>query len=151
MPKLRILGHPLYVPKTESPRGPPNKHAEAFKRQKLAQDAPSSLGLTSPTQDAALGLASLSAPALLSAESICSISTLQILVDDYFTYIHPLIPLPHEPTFREAFARREDRTDRTFFLYWRQWSRFWLCPFHEDPDNFSHLRAQESNSRTLKL
>lgn len=95
-------------------RGPPNKHAEAFKRQKLALDAPGSLGLTSPTQDAALGLASLSAPPLLSAESICSISTLQILVDDYFTYIHPLIPLPHEPTFREAFARREDRTDRTF-------------------------------------
>jgi hypothetical protein len=95
-------------------RGPPNKHAEAFKRQKLEQDAPGSLGLTSPTQDAALGLASLSTPVPLSAESICSISTLQILVDDYFTYIHPLIPLPHEPTFRVAFAEREDRTDRTF-------------------------------------
>ena len=75
---------------------------------------PGSLGLTSPTQDAALGLASLSASAPLSAESICSISTLQILVDDYFTYIHPLIPLPHEPTFREGFAKREDRTDSTF-------------------------------------
>lgn len=95
-------------------RGPPNKHAEAFKRQRLAHDAPGSLALTSPTQDAALGLASLSAPAPLSAESICSISTLQILVDDYFTYIHPLIPLPHEPTFRLAFANRQDRTDRTF-------------------------------------
>ncbi len=68
----------------------------------------------SPTQDAAFGLVSLAAPAPLSAESICSISNIQILIDDYFTYIHPLIPLPHEPTFRTMFTKREDRTDRTF-------------------------------------
>lgn len=40
--------------------------------------------------------------------------TLEVLLDDYFIYIHPLIPLPHEPTFRNAFARREDRTNRSF-------------------------------------
>ena len=39
---------------------------------------------------------------------------MEILLDDYFLYIHPLVPLPHEPTFRAAFARREDKTDRTF-------------------------------------
>lgn len=40
--------------------------------------------------------------------------TLRLLVDDYFTYIHPLIPVPHEPTFRAAFDRREDVTNKTF-------------------------------------
>ena len=29
-------------------------------------------------------------------------------MNDYFTYIHPLCPFPHEPTFRDAFRRRED-------------------------------------------
>ncbi len=68
----------------------------------------------SPTEDAAHSLASLSGTQALFAESICDIHTLRVLVDDYFTYIHPLTPLPHEPTFRAAFERREDRTNRTF-------------------------------------
>ena len=40
--------------------------------------------------------------------------TLQTLVDDYFTYIHPVVPIPHEPTFRDAFNRREDVRDPSF-------------------------------------
>lgn len=50
----------------------------------------------------------------LSAESICSLHTVQLLLDDFFTYIHPLVPIPHEPTFRAAFERREDVTNHTF-------------------------------------
>jgi hypothetical protein len=38
----------------------------------------------------------------------------QLLLDDFFTYIHPLVPIPHEPTFRAAFERREDVTSHTF-------------------------------------
>lgn len=53
-------------------------------------------------------------PPQLSAEMICDFGTLTILVDDYFTYIHPLIPIPHEPTFREQLRRREDLRDRSF-------------------------------------
>lgn len=75
----------------------------------------------SPTRDAAFGLAALgsapSAPvtqAPLSADSICDIATLSVLIDDYFTYIHPLIPIPHEPTFRQQFESRHDITDRSF-------------------------------------
>lgn len=70
----------------------------------------------SPTRDAAYGLAALSAPMpqQLSAEMICDIETVGILLDDFFTYIHPLIPVPHEPTFREQFKRREDLRDRSF-------------------------------------
>ncbi|RMZ91136.1 hypothetical protein DV736_g1629, partial [Chaetothyriales sp. CBS 134916] len=93
-------------------RGPPNRHAEAIKRQKLENGGAASTG--SPTHDAAWGLAALSLPATLSAESICDLDTLDILINDYFIYIHPLIPVPHEPSFRAAFARREDKTDRIF-------------------------------------
>ena len=41
-------------------------------------------------------------------------NTIKILLDDYFTYIHPVIPLPHEPTFRRSFEAREDRTNHNF-------------------------------------
>lgn len=36
------------------------------------------------------------------------------LIDDFFTYIHPLCPFPHEPSFREAWDRREDYTNTAF-------------------------------------
>ena len=39
---------------------------------------------------------------------------LSALIDDYFTFIHPLIPVPHEPSFRQALQRREDVTNSTF-------------------------------------
>lgn len=63
---------------------------------------------------AAQGLASLSNPAVLSAKAICPLDILTQLIDDYFTFIHPLIPLPHEPTFRAGLARQQDRHDRAF-------------------------------------
>lgn len=50
----------------------------------------------------------------MSAESICPLPTVRLLIDDFFTYIHPLVPIPHEPTFRAAFERREDVTNPTF-------------------------------------
>jgi hypothetical protein len=95
-------------------RGPPNRHAEAIKRQKLENGAPQQQTTGSPTHDAAYSLAALSLPSSLSAESLCDIQSLEVLIDDYFLYIHPLIPLPHEPTFRAAFANRRDKTDRSF-------------------------------------
>ncbi|ETN42400.1 uncharacterized protein HMPREF1541_01554 [Cyphellophora europaea CBS 101466] len=95
-------------------RGPPNRHAEAIKRQKLENGASAQQPNDSPTHDAAYSLAALSLPATLSAESICDLQSIEVLIDDYFLYIHPLIPLPHEPTFRAAFANRQDKTDRSF-------------------------------------
>ena len=41
-------------------------------------------------------------------------SVLQVMLDDYFTYIHPLVPIPHEPSFRAALERREDLINPTF-------------------------------------
>ncbi|KAH7349682.1 hypothetical protein B0T11DRAFT_232290 [Plectosphaerella cucumerina] len=50
----------------------------------------------------------------LDAEAIAPMPVLELLVDDFFTYIHPLTPFPHEPTFRDAFATRQDRTNPEF-------------------------------------
>lgn len=36
------------------------------------------------------------------------------LIDDFFTYIHPLCPFPHEPSFREAWNNREDCGNDSF-------------------------------------
>ncbi|RAH63834.1 uncharacterized protein BO66DRAFT_259888 [Aspergillus aculeatinus CBS 121060] len=99
-------------------RGPPNRHAEAFKKRKLAESpsgSPSPSDATSPIPPTPGGGGippSLPYPASL--EAICSMPTIRLLIDDYFTYIHPLVPIPHEPTFRAALERREDLTNRTF-------------------------------------
>ncbi|KAJ9213575.1 transcriptional regulator family: Fungal Specific TF [Paecilomyces variotii] len=99
-------------------RGPPNRHAEALKKQNLGPATPfSPLDNTNPIPQES-GVPPTKnlpfTPAAASAEAICSMHTLRLLVDDYFTYIHPLIPVPHEPTFRAAFDRREDVTNKTF-------------------------------------
>lgn len=70
-------------------------------------------GAASPTY-AAHTLASLAQQPVLSADSICPAPLLPHLVDDYFTYVHPLLPIPHEPSFRAALAAREDVKDTTF-------------------------------------
>lgn len=48
------------------------------------------------------------------AEAICPYDILKLLVDDFFVYIHPLAPFPHEPSFRNAFQHREDLTNPSF-------------------------------------
>ncbi|TQV98357.1 Fungal transcriptional regulatory protein [Cordyceps javanica] len=97
-------------------RGPPNKHAEAAKAAKKARAEGQASGFTaSPSpQIAAKTLLTISSDAVLDAESIAPMPVLELLVDDFFTYIHPLAPFPHEPTFRQSFANREDRTRPEF-------------------------------------
>ncbi|KAG9877308.1 hypothetical protein KCV05_g21784, partial [Aureobasidium melanogenum] len=99
-------------------RGPPNRHAEAIKRRRL-EESPHISGQSTPSSPthAAQALAALSSHPThppISAESICDIQTLDLLVNDFFTYIHPLCPFPHEPSFREAWKRREDYNNRAF-------------------------------------
>ena len=96
-------------------RGPPNKHAESLKRKYDSPDGPgmNQPHLSSPTH-AAHTLAYFSQQQVLSAETICPMPMLERLVDDYFTFIHPLVPLPHEQLFREAFRRRQDLNNPTF-------------------------------------
>lgn len=74
----------------------------------LSHDQPSS-----PTH-AAETLASISQQQVLSAEAICSTPVVIHLMTDYFNYIHPLIPIPHESSFRSAFAAGEAGRNTTF-------------------------------------
>ncbi|GKT81473.1 zn(II)2Cys6 transcription factor [Colletotrichum tofieldiae] len=109
-------------------RGPPNKHAEAARaarRQRIEPGmSPTTTAFTSyapavtpspSPHNAAQALVSIAeGPGRLDAESIAPLPILELLIDDFFTYIHPLAPFPHEPTFRHSFANREDRTNPEF-------------------------------------
>lgn len=94
-------------------RGPPNKHAESLKRKYDSPNGPAMPHLSSPTH-AAHTLAYFSQQQVISAETICPITMLNHLVDDYFTFIYPLIPFPHEQLFRDAFTHRQDLNSPTF-------------------------------------
>ena len=98
-------------------RGPPNRHAEAIKKRRRLDGGDLGSGTSNPESptNAAHALAQLSSvPVQLSAESICPITTINALIDDFFTYIHPLCPFPHEPSFREAWENREDGRNPSF-------------------------------------
>ncbi|KAH8900014.1 hypothetical protein GQ53DRAFT_790523 [Thozetella sp. PMI_491] len=89
-------------------RGPPNRHAEAARKKvKIAEVG---------SQNAAETLMSISSQSAegLDAEMIAPWDILVLLIDDYYTYIYPLVPFPHEPTFRVKFHQREDRKSREF-------------------------------------
>lgn len=100
-------------------RGPPNKHAEAAKaakRARVVDTVPGIYPLSPSPQTAAKTLLDISTEPItaIDAESIAPMPVLELLVDDFFTYIHPLAPFPHEPTFRQSFANREDRSRPEF-------------------------------------
>lgn len=98
-------------------RGPPNRHAEAIKRQRLdgqIHDTPAASVPPSPARLIGSLHASSAPQDNLSAESLCPLNLVELLVDDFFTYIHPLQPFPHEPWFRDALRQRRDLNDRPF-------------------------------------
>jgi hypothetical protein len=77
---------------------------------------------------------------VLNAESICPFSTLELLVDDFFTYIHPLAPFPHEPSFRAAFKHREDLNNPSFLALLASMVGVLVASFPRKPR--LHLKAQ---------
>ncbi|KAK4040425.1 hypothetical protein C8A01DRAFT_35567 [Parachaetomium inaequale] len=109
------LGVDCTFNRTMKRRGPPNKHAEAAKAAKQQRLEPN---ISPGPHNAAETLISISgaqdAQHILDAESIAPWPVLTLLIDDFFTYIHPLAPFPHETTFRMSFTAREDRTNRGF-------------------------------------
>lgn len=101
-------------------RGPPNRHAEMIKRRRLEADNGTGDYMGSSTH-AAEALAALGGSGALSvsqqafsAESIAPRDIVQRLIQDFFTYIHPLAACPHEPMFMSAFHRREDANNKIF-------------------------------------
>ncbi|KAF2495729.1 hypothetical protein BU16DRAFT_582334 [Lophium mytilinum] len=125
-------------------RGPPNRHAEAIKKRRLEGGGSEHLsGPSTPSSptNAAHALAQLSShPPHLSAESICSLPTVHALIDDFFTYIHPLCPFPHEPSFREAWGRREDYTNPAFLALLASMIAVLVASFPRKPR--LHLKTQ---------
>ncbi|KAH7029045.1 uncharacterized protein B0I36DRAFT_244855 [Microdochium trichocladiopsis] len=102
-------------------RGPPNKHAEAAKAAKRAREGEGQSQTITPspvTQHAPPVLSPVllqdGTNEILDGELIAPWPVIELLIDDFFTYIHPLVPFPHEPTFRRAFADRMDRVNREF-------------------------------------
>lgn len=124
-------------------RGPPNRHAERMKRAKLGHSPADISGQSAPSSptNAAHALASLSTqPTTLSAESICPLDTVELLINDFFTYIHPLCPFPHEPWFRQAFNIREDCSNRSFLALLSSMIGCLVASFPRKPR--LHLKAQ---------
>ncbi|TPX12608.1 uncharacterized protein E0L32_000785 [Thyridium curvatum] len=133
-------------------RGPPNRHAEAAK----AKRARTNSNNMSPTpHNAAETLVSISADDTptptptrtprtkpLDAEDIAPWDILVLLVDDFFTYIHPLTPFPHEPTFRQAFLERRDRTSPRFLALLASMIGTLVASFPRSARY--HLKAQHS-------
>jgi hypothetical protein len=62
------------------------------------------------------------------------------LIDDFFTYIHPLCPFPHEPSFREAWARREDYSNPSFLALLASMIACLVASFPRKPR--LHLKTQ---------
>lgn len=94
---------------------------------------------SSPTH-AAQALAALSSVPTLSADSICTIDIVELLINDFFTYIHPLCPFPHEQSFREAFRKREDYTNRPFLALLASMIGALVASFPRKPRQ--HLKAR---------
>jgi hypothetical protein len=100
--------------------------------------------MSSPTSpnNVAETLVSFSSNAVLSAESICPLSTLELLIDDFFTYIHPLCPFPHEPSFRSAFSQRQDLYSPAFLSLLASMIGVLVASFPRKPR--LHLKSQQS-------
>lgn len=94
---------------------------------------------SSPTH-AAHALASFSQHQVLSAEAILPLPILHLLLEDYFIYIHPLIPIPHEPSFRAALERREDLSNPTFLALLASMVGCLVASFPRRPRK--HLKSQ---------
>lgn len=113
----RALDLPCTFERPSRRRGPPNKHAEAVKRQRMEppdrHDPHSNLPSSSSypiTQAHSQTYGTFG----LDAASICPIELVELLVDDFYTYVQPIKPFPHEPWFRDRFSRRDDVRDPKF-------------------------------------
>ncbi|KAL8907405.1 MAG: hypothetical protein Q9171_005870 [Xanthocarpia ochracea] len=95
-------------------RGPRNRAADAIREELMSSAAGNDHSRPSSPTYAAQTLASLAQQPVPSADNICPPALLHRFIDDYFKFIHPLLPIPHEPSFRAALAAREDLNSPTF-------------------------------------
>lgn len=112
----RDLGLDCRFDRPSRRRGPPNRHAETLKRQKLDHGMPGGgSGSNSPVHNAQILASIAQAPFHKpTLETIAPLPVVYALIEDYFTQIHPQIPIPHEPSFREALTKRDDHREPIF-------------------------------------
>lgn len=94
--------------------------------------------------EALVSIAGQDPGASLDAEAIAPWPVLSLLVDDFFTYIHPLAPFPHEPTFMQQFRSREDRNNREFLALLASMIGCLVASFPRTAR--LHLKAQQSSN-----
>lgn len=123
-------------------RGPPNKHAEAAKAAKRSRHEPDMLGSPLNAAETLVSMGADDANQRVDAESIAPMPLLSLFVDDFFTYIHPLAPFPHEPTFRQAFANREDQSNPEFLALLASMVGMLVASFPRSAR--AHLKEQHS-------
>ncbi|KAI1801245.1 hypothetical protein F4811DRAFT_556053 [Daldinia bambusicola] len=124
-------------------RGPPNKHAEAARAAKRARSSDISPA-PHHAAETLVSIATHNAPVGLDAEAIAPWPILELLVDDFFTYIHPLMPFPHQPSFRAAFASRMDRSSGEFLALLASMIGVLVASFPRSAR--SHLKTQHSTN-----
>ena len=74
-----------------------------------------------------------------SAESICPLEVIHKLVDDYFIFIHPVIPLPLERSFRQDLEARQDIASPRFLALLASMIACMTASFPRQPRH--HLKA----------
>ncbi|KAL8917593.1 MAG: hypothetical protein Q9172_005777 [Xanthocarpia lactea] len=109
-----LLHIPCMFTRPSKRRGPRNRAADAIREELMTSAAGNDHSRPSSPTYAARTLASLAQQPVPSADNICPPALLHRFVDDYFKFIHPLLPIPHEPSFRAALAAREDLNSPTF-------------------------------------
>jgi hypothetical protein len=70
---------------------------------------------------------------------ICPKPLLDLLVDDFFTYIHAVAPFPHEPSFRSAYRDQLYLTDSKFLALLASMIGSLVASFPRKPKQ--HLKA----------
>jgi hypothetical protein len=105
-PPSGLVGFPgsLEPPSNTLRNGPPS-HIEG---------PPDAIDSSVSTEMMAEALTSLSTRPVLNAEAICPLPLIVDLIEEFFTYIHPLAPFPHEPSFRASLSERKDMIDSNF-------------------------------------
>lgn len=107
------LGIPCTENRQSKRRGPPNRTLQRIKAQQAGELSFNAAGSSSP-DSAAQALTTLANQTAAGVVVLGELQTVTSLLDDYFAYIHPVAPIPHEPTFRASFSARADLHDPGF-------------------------------------
>lgn len=71
---------------------------------------------------------------------LCPKVILDLLVDDFFMYIHPVTPFPHEPSFRQAYRENYHVKDAQFLALLASMIGILVASFPRKPQE--HLKAK---------